>query len=459
VVKTILALACLLFFLAGAAAQAQQPAAQPGSLSTDFLARYFGACILDEVKWYEKEFGGLTPRQKDSYIDMGAWLLEDVGRLSEEWGRLQPFGQKVRISRACFGLDISPQQAQSHLEHLLKLGVGAVRLTAGYGGIEAVEAALPILEAAQIEPLVKLVQPSDRVTDLTPWEAFLREAFARLAPRVRYFEIGTCPNRIKWSGYEAFYDYAEAAKVARKVADAWASARTSELGGVSLLGPATQDFESYWTATVLRPFDMFDILSDHLYVDRSGQPENAEEGIFDVVGKARMFKAIGRLHGIEQFWSTQFNWVSTDTPEGVRYGGGVSLEDQANYLTRYYLLALASGMADRCYWFVLEATLCGLLDAQGRQRPAYHAYAFLADTLSGATFERRWPTPNDVYVLEFSKRGECFLAAWTVDGGSYALAVQASHIRSRDGQPMAAAGDKVSLGPSPLYLTLRPSER
>ena len=133
------------------------------------------------------------------------------------------------------------------------------------------------------------------------------------------------------------------------------------------------------------------------------------------------------------------------------------MEEQANYVARYYLLGLASGMVDRCYWYVLEATLCGLLDGQGQKRPAYDAYAFVADTLSGATFEKRWPTAGDVYALEFSKRGKRFLAAWTVDGKSYDLEVEATEVRDRDGKAMAQSVTKVTLGPSPVYITLRPA--
>lgn len=445
-VKMVMLVATLMPLSLPMIALAEAPAAERGRLTADSLAAYFGTCVADEVRWYYKEFGGLTPRQKDSYIDMGAWLLQDVGPLTKEWDRLQPFARRVEIPRAAFGLDIAPGQAQTHLQHLLQLGVGSVRLTAGYGGIDGIEAALPVLEAAGIEPLVKLVQPSDKVTDLAVWESLLREAFSRLSPRARYFEIGTCPNRIKWSGYETLYDYAEAAKVARKVAD--------EFQGVRLVGPATQDFEPYWTAAVLHPFDKFDVLSDHLYVDRSGEPESAEEGIFDIVGKGRMFKAIARLHGIDQFWSTQFNWVSNDTPEGVAYGGGVSPEDQANYLVRYHLLALASGMADRCYWFVLQSSLCGLLNDQGEKRPAYEAYAYMADLVSGATFERRWPTPEGVYVLEFSKRGQRFLAAWTVDGGSCELQAPVAEIRDRNGKPLPVGAAKLTLAQSPVYAVL-----
>ena len=445
-VKACAMAACLTVMLCAAPARAQESAEQAPVLTTDFLAGYFGGCVVDEVKWYHKEFGGLTPRQKDSYIDMGAWLLQDVGPLAKEWERLTPFGQKVEIKRSAFGVDIGAGQADTHLQHLLSLGVGSVRLTVGYGGIDGIGAALPILEAAGIEPLVKLVQPADKTTDLAAWEAFLREAFSRLSPRVTYFEIGTCPNRIKWSGYESFYEYAEAAKVARKVAD--------EFAEVTLVGPATQDFEPYFTATVLHGFAGFDVLSDHLYVDRSGEPESAEEGLFDVVGKGRMFKAIARLHGIDEFWSTQFNWVSTDTPEGVQYGGGVDAQTQANYLARYHLLALASGMVDRCYWYGLEATLCGLLDGQGQKRPAYDAYAFLANALSGATFEKRWPTPPNVYVLEFAKRGKRLLAAWTRDGGTYELEVEVLEAHNRDGEKVALSGKAVTLGPSPLYITL-----
>jgi len=417
-------------------------------LTVDFLARYFGDCILDEVGWYERTFGGLTPRQKDSYVEMGAWLLQDVGGIVREWERLEPFAGGVTIEREAFGVDCSPGQVDSHWRHLLALGVGSVRLTVGYGGVEGVET---VLQAAEIEPLVKLVQPREEYADLERWRAVLRDAFGGLSPRVKYFEIGTCPNRIKWSGYETLYDYAEAARVAREVA--------KEFPEVRLVGPATQDFEPYWTAAVLRPFDGFDVLSDHLYVDRSGEPESAEEGIFDLVGKARMFKAIGRLHGIEQFWSTQFNWERSGV-EGAQYEGvHVPAETQANYVIRYYLLGLASGMMDRAYWYVLESPTVGLLVGPGVKGSSYDAFAFLARTLSGARFERRWTTPEGVYVLEFTKAGGRFLVGWTADGGSYSLAVRRGELRDKGGKILGTVADEVTLGPSPVYVFLEQADR
>ena len=150
--------------------------------------------------------------------------------------------------------------------------------------------------------------------------------------------------------------------------------------------------------------------------------------------------------------------MSIDTPEGVAYGGGVALEEQANYLVRYHLLALASGMADRCYWYVLESPLCGLLDGDGKQHPAYRAYAWMANALSGSTFERRWPAAEGVYVLEFSKQGGRFLTAWTVDGGSYELAANAAEVRDHEGNRDSLAGAAIALGPSPLYVYLSTPE-
>ncbi len=116
----------------------------------------------------------------------------------------------------------------------------------------------------------------------------------------------------------------------------------------------------------------------------------------------------------------------------------VDEETQADYLARYYLLALASGMVERVYWWQLVAKGYGLVDPTGlRRRPAFHALATLARTLEGCRFERRLPGPAGAWLLLFSKPdGGELVAAWSAAG------------------PLTVELPRITLGPSPTYYVL-----
>ena len=70
----------------------------------------------------------------------------------------------------------------------------------------------------------------------------------------------------------------------------------------------------------------------------------------------------------------------------------VSEEAQADYLVRYYVLGLASGLVDRIYWWQMAAPGYGLVDtreAPARKRPSFRAFRTMTGMLAGAEFVRR----------------------------------------------------------------------
>jgi hypothetical protein len=65
----------------------------------------------------------------------------------------------------------------------------------------------------------------------------------------------------------------------------------------------------------------------------------------------------------------------------------VDEQTQADYLARYYLLALGSGMVERVFWWQAIARGYGLVapeDGRLRRRPAFAALAALERLLAGA---------------------------------------------------------------------------
>ena len=221
------------------------------------------------------------------------------------------------------------------------------------------------------------------------------------------------------------------------------------------------DFEYHVTAAVLnlrRPGLRFDAVSALLYVDRRGAPENRAGGLRHA---AQGRSAQGhRRHGAQRragrCWITEVNWPLREGPHSPA-GRGVSVDEetQADYLVRYYLLALGTGIVERVFWWQLVARGYGLVDPTGlRRRPAFHALATLARTLEGCRFERRLPGPPGAWLLLFSRPdGGELVAAWSA-AGPLAADWPRSIAIDRSGEPLGAER-RDFLTSRPRYLVLR----
>jgi hypothetical protein len=152
------------------------------------------------------------------------------------------------------------------------------------------------------------------------------------------------------------------------------------------------DFELHATAAAVnlgRGGVRFDALASLLYVDRRGAPENRQAG-FDTVGKTTLLKAIADTarNCAPRSWITEVNWPLREGPHAPA-GRSVAVDEQtqADYLARYYLLALGSGMVERVFWWQAIARGYGLVAPEGgrlRRRPAFAALAALERLLAGA---------------------------------------------------------------------------
>lgn len=301
--------------------------------------------------------------------------------------------------------------------------------------------------------------PQDRslVRDPERWQAAVEEIARRFTPYGRRFQVGQAINRSKW-GIWRYDEYREllgrAAEVLRR------------RPGVELLGPAVIDFELYATAAVLNmPWNgqRLDAVSSLLYVDRRGAPERAQLG-FDTVDKVTLVKAIAETsrNSGPGSWITEVNWPLWEgphAPAGRRVA--VSEQTQADYLARFYLLALGTGLVERVFWWQLVARGYGLIcpeeDGALRRRPSFHAMKTLAERLAGATFHGPAAArlPARLYRFE-TPEGTTRLAAWTSgDPITVPLVSPVRSARDRDGHPVDLAGRRrVELTGSVLWLDL-----
>ncbi len=267
-----------------------------------------------------------------------------------------------------------------------------------------------------------LPQNRDLVRDPVRWRRKVTELAERFTPYGRYFQIGQAINRSKW-GIWKVGDYLDLASSAASI--------LKQYPGVEILGPAVIDFEYHVTASILnlRNTDLrFDILSSLLYVDRRGAPEEAQLG-FDTIGKVLLLQAIAETarNCGPRSWVTEVNWPLWEGPHSPA-GRTVSVdpETQANFLARYYLLALTTGAIERVYWWQLVARGYGLVaprSANGPagieliKRPGFYALSTLSRVLRDSVFMGPLPAPARIYLFLFRRSdGTEVIAAWSSDG-------------------------------------------
>ncbi len=306
-----------------------------------------------------------------------------------------------------------------------------------------------------------LPQNRDLVRDSERWRRRVTELAETFTPYGRHFQVGQAVNRSKW-GTWTLGEYVALAESACEVL------RRHE--GVQVLGPAVIDFEPHATVAALRRSShlRFDAVSSLLYVDRRGAPENRQLG-FDTVKKILLLHAIAETApgARARSWVTEVNWPLWEGPHSPA-GRSVSVEEpaQADFLARYYLLALTTGLVERVYWWQLVARGYGLIAPADagcpesrrslRRRASFEALATLERELRGSQLLEKLEGPPGAYLFHF-RRGDSqsVVAGWsattTLDANLPRAAVR---VTAQDGEELPAAGNRAVLTSSVRYFHL-----
>jgi len=368
------------------------------------------------------------------------------------------YGAPTRFGGIGLAVRPWPEDRDAHLEGIAELGVGPVLLRIHPWDRDHGEEERLAAELAARGHELDFVIPQNRelVRDRARWREAVAEIAERFSPFGRRFQVGQAINRSKWGVWtrDEYVDlYLEAAEILRRHE------------GVEVMGPAVIDFElQVLLALVERrtPGLRFDIVSSLLYVDRRGAPENLHLGM-DTADKVTLVRAIaevGRSSG-DRCWITEVNWPLWEGPHSPA-GKTVSVgeEEQADYLTRYYLLALGTGLIERVYWWRLIARGYGLVapesDGSLRRRPAWSALKTLISQVEGTTFHGPLPAPDGAFLYRFTRDAGELVVGWSVTPNQRAtLPRPARSAIDRDGQSLPApAGTDIVLGSSPVYYHL-----
>lgn len=295
--------------------------------------------------------------------------------------------------------------------------------------------------------LIALLQNRYDVLEPRGWHQFLDSVFRRLSPYAHYFEIGHAWNRTKW-GLWTYQEYLDLARPALDLAKKYE---------VKIVGPAVIDFEFHLYPVVLKEIN-FDIISSLLYVDRTGAPENAQWG-WTLGKKLALLRAAIDLTPCRgrPCWITEFNWpLQGMGPYSPAPGRPcVNLEDQANFLVRYFILGLASGLVQRIYWWQLAAKGYGLVDplvSPWEIRPSFIAFKTMQAFLEGSSFQGREFHPR-AWIFYFIRKKQKLAVVWTKEGRiEYEFNLPVSQVFDRDGQALAFKGKAIKIEARPKYV-------
>lgn len=321
------------------------------------------------------------------------------------------------------------------------------------------------LHAAGHAVAIALVQDRQAVLHLDQWASFVSHVLSRTAEYVDYVEVGHAINRAKWG----VWDSAAYGRMTRAVATVseWAA-------DVRFMGPAVIDFEMPDVVGALAhvsPGLHFSALSHHMYVDRRGAPEN-RQGRFSALEKFALARAIARWSDAcdDRLIVSEVNWPLEGTgvyspvnspyeSHGVRYNDpSVSEDDYADFMLRYLLMALCSGMVERVYWWRLVARGFGLVDDSDsdnwRERPAYSMLRVFLDAVQFASFVGKTTPEPGCHVFTFEGAdGQRFALAYCQDGQcDIAVPFALQSVQTALGQTVAWEGGRVTLTGRPVYL-------
>lgn len=360
------------------------------------------------------------------------------------------FRKKESDTKAFFGMSVNLDKEAEKSPNLIKeLGLKHLLVRFPMKDIGKIDAYLKFVQSLNAESiLLNLMQDPNTLKDTQQLEEDFLTIFEKFSPYVSLFQIGTTINRSKW-GFFSINRYLTFYQVAYRL-------KKRSFPALKLMGPSVIDFEYHYLIHALFNFFSlkYDAVSSLLYVDRRGAPENTQMGL-DLVSKIHILYALCTLSpkSSNDVYITETNWPISNTAPYAPTSEYecVSEEDYANYMVRYYLLALGSNMIKAVYWHQLIAPGYGLIDNRDGKlikRSAFNALKTMLEQLQGSkvlTFVQH----KAFYEIIAEDKEGVFQVLWCNDTNFELSFEKEVQIISRDGEKSICK--KVELSGSPIY--------
>ncbi|MDD2709297.1 MAG: sugar-binding protein [Verrucomicrobiae bacterium] len=288
--------------------------------------------------------------------------------------------------------------------------------------------------------------------DMAEWGQYVAKTVDHYRDKIVYWDLWPEPG-CGWQG--TLPEYVELMKVAyetaKKVNPKCKIIASADTGYItSAHGYLKQLFEN-------GAMPYFDILGIHPYCGSSSPEAQQWEERFQ-----ELVNLMEKHGGAKPIWATEVGW-----PTGSSV---ISVDErtQANYLVRMYALGLNTPHLEKLFWFLIspygKGDRWGVLekdrDGLFQPRPAFFAYAAMADILSGAVCKRA-VFPKDVRPRMtrchlFEKKDVVIAMVWRT-GAAAELPVSMDHVgqvKDLYGNPMEIK-QALSISESPAYLIFK----
>ena len=362
--------------------------------------------------------------------------------------------KKIAVDNSDFfgigiNLDKNPEETRQLIEDL---GCHNILIRVPLHDIENLQAYIDFSEKFKDKNLlINILQDRRHVDDPELLKSSLNKIFSNFSHLTNRFQIGNAINRKKWAFFSTD-EYLRFYKVAQDL-------KNQHYPNTVLVGSSVIDFEYYFTIRTLFNFYKvhFDQCSSLMYVDRRGAPENSQMG-FNLQRKLYFLQTILRLSpkSDNEIVITETNWPITQTAPYAPTSEDdcVDLEDHANYLVRYYLLALATSVVKNVYWHQLIAPGYGLIDNRDgklTQYPAYQAFKVMLAQLQNTNFINM-SERSGLYRISFENKDKKIEVLWSLQ--ETVVKANKGSIISRDGVAIDPQNGEVLVSGSPVYFIL-----
>lgn len=305
--------------------------------------------------------GALFHMEPKEISGKGFQRLDWHRRLGSFWGRNDLWWHKIEPWLGRFELDQARQIAEAYRKANIKL-----LAVLGYGSAWARDGAAP-------------ATPQERQN----FRRYLTRLLQEIPQNVYGYEVWSEPNTDLWRPAPDARAYRELVKAT------WDVLRGGETTSPArIVAGATAGYDPVFLRTLMENdyARFFDVISLHPYpeaLDRSPEENNLPEILGALRSLMRQFGVVEK-----ERWITEIGWPTMP--------GGVSGQEQANFLVRTYTLALAHGIT-KIFWYNLQdeedrpwigdfRAHTGLMDSELHPKPAFFAYKLMNFMLGHTRF-------------------------------------------------------------------------
>ena len=291
---------------------------------------------------------------------------------------LMPFfkGKKIPKNSEFYGIGVNLDKGDVQQSLVDELGVKNLIIRIPLWEIEKIDEYVKFAKSfGKKNILINVIQNRRNIENKELLKQNLSLIFSKFENIANEFQIGTAINRIKW-GFFAPCEYLDFYKTAYDL-------RNEKFPYIRLIGPSVIDFEYHHNVATM--FNLktikFDCVSALLYVDRRGDPDNTQYGIFNLKNKINLLFSLTKTSpkSSDKIYITETNYPLKNTAPYAPTGEKecVSEGEYVKFMLKYHKIARQSGKISRVYWHQLIAPGYGLVDNRNdkiRKMPQFYAY-------------------------------------------------------------------------------------